>query len=60
MILNSTILKIMQTCHFNLTQNLNERAKNSEHTEKNLNLTIEIEPLLYIEISNIFKAKKKI
>ena len=45
MILNFSIFKIMQTCHFNLTQNLNEWAKNSEYTEKNLNLTIEIEPL---------------
>ena len=29
----------MQTCHFDLTQNLNECEKKSEHTEKNLNLT---------------------
>ena len=28
-----------QTCHFNLTQNLNECEKKSEYTEKNLNLT---------------------
>ena len=46
----------MQTCHFDLTQNLNECEKKSEYTEKNLNLTIKIE--LCIEISTQFKAKK--
>ena len=32
----------MQTCHFDLTQNLNECEKKSEDTEKNLNLTTKI------------------
>ena len=36
----------MQTCHFDLTQNLNECEKKSEFTEKNLNLTTKI-ALLY-------------
>ena len=37
---------LMQTCHFDLTQNLNKCEKKSEYTEKNLNLTTKIE-LLY-------------
>ena len=32
-----------QTCHFDLTQNLNECEKKSEYTEKNLNLTTKVE-----------------
>ena len=37
---------LTQTCHFDLTQNLNECEKKSEYTEKNLNLTIKT-TLLY-------------
>ena len=36
----------MHTCHFDLTENLNECEKKSEYTEKNLNLTTKI-ALLY-------------
>ena len=32
----------MHTCHFDLTENLNECEKKSEYTEKNLNLTTKI------------------
>ena len=51
---------ITQTCHFDLTQNLNECVKKSEYTEKNLNLTTKIALLIYIEISTKFKAKKNL
>ena len=37
---------LIQTCHFDLTKNVNECEKKSEYTEKNLNLTTKIE-LLY-------------
>ena len=47
----------MQTCHFDLTQNLNESEKKSEHTEKNLNLTTEI-ALLYRNLYQIQSQKK--
>ena len=33
----------MQTCHFDLTQNLNKCEKKSKYKETNLNLTTEIE-----------------
>ena len=46
-----------QTCHFDLTENLNECEEKSECAKKNLNLTTKI-ALLYIEISTKFKAKK--
>ena len=31
-----------QTCHFDLTQNLNECEKEYEYTEKNLDLTVKV------------------
>ena len=46
----------MQTCHFDLTQNLNECEKKSEYTEKNLNLTIKIS-LLYRNLYQIQTPK---
>ena len=45
----------LQTCHFDLRQNLNENEKKSEYTEKFLNLTIKKEI-----ISTKFKAKKNL
>ena len=45
----------LQTCHFDLRQNLNENEKKSEYTEKFLNLTIKKET-----ISTKFKAKKNL
>ena len=44
---NSTALlcseiNLSQTCHFDLTGNLNEYEKKYEYTEKNLNLTTNI------------------
>ena len=45
----------MQTCHFDLTKNLNECEKKSEYTEKNLNLTIKI-ALLY---RNLYQIQSK-
>ena len=49
-------MKNIQVCHFDLMQNLDECEKKSEHTEKNLNLTIKRE-LLYRNLYQI-KAKK--
>ena len=45
-----------QTCHFDLTQNLNEYEKESEYTEKNLNLTTKI-ALLYRNLYQIQSQK---
>ena len=42
----------MQTCHFDLTQNLNECEKKSQYTEKDLNLTTKIQ-LLYRNLYQI-------
>ena len=36
---------VIQACHSDLTQNLNECEKKYEYTEKNLNLTTKIELL---------------
>ena len=36
----------MQTCHFDLTQNLNECEKKSEYTEKNLKIDYQISTLI--------------
>ena len=47
---------LIQTCHFELTQNLNECEKKSEHTEKNLNLTIKM-ALLYRNLYQIQSHK---
>ena len=47
---------MQQTCHFDLTQNLNECDKKSEYTEKNLNLTIKI-GLLYRNVYQIHSKK---
>ena len=46
----------IQTCHFYLTQNLNEYEKKSEYAEKNLNLTTKI-ALLY---RNLYQFQRKI
>ena len=46
----------MQTCHFDLTQNLNECKKKSEYTEKNLNLTTKI-ALLYRNLYQIQRGE---
>ena len=46
---------LVQTCHFAVTENLNEYKKKSEYTEKNLNLTSKI-ALLYW---NLYKIKVK-
>ena len=46
-----------QTCHFDLTQNLNECKKKSEYTEKNLNLTTK-KALLYRNLYQIQSHKK--
>ena len=48
---------VFQTCHFDLTQILNECEKKSEYTEKNLNLTTKIS-LLYRNLSQIQREKK--
>ena len=47
----------MQTCHFDLTQNLNECEKKSENTENNLNLTAKI-TLLYRNLYQTQSQKK--
>ena len=47
---------IMQTCNFDLTQNLNECEKKSEYTEKNMNLTTKI-ALLYRNLYQIQRGK---
>ena len=47
----------MQTCHFDLTQNMNESKKKFEYTEKNLNLTTKI-ALLYRNVYQIQSQKK--
>ena len=44
-----------QTCHSDLTKNLNESEKKSEYAEKNLNLTIKI-GLLY---SNLYQIQSQ-
>ena len=46
----------MQTCHSDLTQNLNELEKKSEYTEKNLNSTTKI-ALLYRNLYQIQSQK---
>ena len=46
----------MQTCHFDLTQNLNECEKKSEYTEMNLNLSTKI-ALLYTKLYQIQSQK---
>ena len=46
-----------QTCHFDLTQNLNECEKKSKYKEKNLNLTTKI-ALIYIDLYQIQSQKK--
>ena len=48
---------VSQTCHFDLTQNLNECDKKSEYTEMNLNLTTKI-ALLYRNLYQIQSQKK--
>ena len=47
----------LQTCEFDLTQNLNECEKKSKYKEKNLNLTTKI-ALIYRSLPNS-KPKKK-
>ena len=49
--------RISQTCHSDLTKNLNESKKKSEYAEKNLNLTIKI-GLLYSNLYQIQSQKK--
>ena len=51
----STKSRGMQTCHSDLTKNLNESKKKSEYAEKNLNLTIKI-GLLY---SNLYQIQSQ-
>ena len=46
----------MQTCHFDLTGNLNECEKKSEYTEKNLNLNTKM-ALLYRNLYQIQSQK---
>ena len=48
---------VTQTCHFDLTQNLNGCAKKSEYTEKNLNLATKI-ALLYRNLYQVQWQKK--
>ena len=49
----------MQTCHFDLIQNLNECQKKSEYSEKNLNLTTKV-VLLYRNLYPIFQSQKNL
>ena len=46
----------MQTCHFDLTHNLNKCEKKSEYTEKNLNLATKI-ALLYRNLYQVQSQK---
>ena len=46
----------LQTCHFDVTQNLNQCEKKSEYTGKNLNLTTKT-ALLYRNIYQIQSQK---
>ena len=46
----------MQTCHFEVTHNLNECENKSEYTDKNLNLTTKI-ALLYRNLYQIHMEK---
>ena len=48
---------LKQTCHSDMTQNLNESEKKSEYAEKSLNLTIKI-GLLYSNLYQIQSQKK--
>ena len=45
----------IQTCHFDLTQNLNECEKKSGYTEKNLNLTTKIA----LSYRNLYQIQSK-
>ena len=48
---------IMQTCHFDVTQNLNECEKKSEYTAKQIWIWL-LKQHFYIEISTKFTAQK--
>ena len=47
----------MQTCHFDLTQNLNECEKKSEYTENYLNLTIKYLSIIYYR--NLYQIQRQ-